>query len=206
MHLDDRSSKIILAVVTISLALAVGLIIPLASGARPGGTPLPWTPLPSRTPTPMSPTSTRVPVVPSLPQTPTPKPPTPTSTAKATATFTAVPVSPTVSPTRATPTPEATKTTPITTLPTRAATTPAQSAGAVLTLAQVNAGPLNLRAGPGADQLVLTTAAAGEVFTVTARTADDTWLEVCCVGGKPVWLSSSLVTITGTVTSLPIKP
>jgi uncharacterized protein YraI len=100
-------------------------------------------------------------------------------------------------PTRFEPTPQATQT---------ATAVISRMSDAPATLARINVGQLNLRAGPGADQLVLTTAAEGEVFTATARTADGAWLEVCCVGGRSVWLSAPLVTITGTVASLPVKP
>jgi len=46
----------------------------------------------------------------------------------------------------------------------------------------------------------------GEVYTATARTADSSWLQVCCIQGSPVWLSAQYVTITGTISALPIKP
>ena len=191
MHLDERSSTIVLAVVTISLALAVGLAIPLASGTRPGGTPPPWTPLPSWTPTAtMTPLPTFIPA-PEL-KSPTPAPTHPAPTRAAIATPTMALASPSATPT-VQPTPTATA-------------TPGQAAAAGVVLAQVSAGPLNLRAGPASDQTVIATADIGEVFTATARTADEAWLEVCCVSDKPVWLSAPLVTITGTLTSLPIKP
>ena len=44
MRLGDRSSTILLAVITIILALVVGLVIPLAGGSTLGGKPEPWTP------------------------------------------------------------------------------------------------------------------------------------------------------------------
>ncbi len=73
-------------------------------------------------------------------------------------------------------------------------------------LVQIREGPLNLRAGPGRDQRVVAVGQAGATFTVTARTADNTWLQVCCVGTNRAWLFAEYAVITGTIASVPILP
>ena len=72
--------------------------------------------------------------------------------------------------------------------------------------AQVREGPLVLRAGPNQTQPALSSAQAGQAFTVTGRTADNAWLQVCCVNNEPAWLASQFVVVTGTLTTLPVKP
>ena len=95
MRLGDRSSTILLAVITIVLALAVGLIIPLAAGNSLGGRPQPWTPPPSPTPTSVPPTATALPNVGVKSTSPTATRVQPTATRTAVATL-AVTVAPTV--------------------------------------------------------------------------------------------------------------
>ncbi len=73
-------------------------------------------------------------------------------------------------------------------------------------MAQVVEGPLVLRAGPERNQPVLAIVDIGSTYTVTARTSDGAWLQVCCVKGSPAWLSSQFVAITGTLDILPVKP
>jgi uncharacterized protein YraI len=73
-------------------------------------------------------------------------------------------------------------------------------------VAQIVEGPLMLRAGPERSQPVLGIGDIGSTYTVTARTSDSTWLQVCCVKGSPAWLSAQFVAITGTIASLPVKP
>jgi uncharacterized protein YgiM (DUF1202 family) len=84
--------------------------------------------------------------------------------------------------------------------PTRAA--PSGSAP----IAQIKEGPLTLRTSPSREGGIVAMAQVGETYTATARTADSAWLQVCCVQGSPVWLSAQYVTITGTISTLPIKP
>jgi uncharacterized protein YgiM (DUF1202 family) len=84
--------------------------------------------------------------------------------------------------------------------PTRAA--PAGAAA----IAQIREGPLTLRASPNREGGIVAMAQVGETYTVTARTTDSSWLQVCCIQSSPVWLSAQYVTITGTISTLPIKP
>jgi uncharacterized protein YgiM (DUF1202 family) len=65
---------------------------------------------------------------------------------------------------------------------------------------------LVLRAGPNQAQPALSSAQAGQAFTVTGRSADNAWLQVCCVNNEPAWLASQFVVVTGTLTTVPVKP
>ncbi len=191
MRLGDRSSTILLAVITIVLALAVGLIIPLAAGNSLGGRPQPWTPPPSPTPTSVPPTATALPNVGVKSTSPTATRVQPTATRAAVATL-AVTVAPTV--------------TVALTTSTVISPTATLTPGAAAPRAQVREGPLVLRAGPNQTQPALSSAQAGQAFTVTGRTADNAWLQVCCVNNEPAWLASQFVVVTGTLTTLPVKP
>jgi len=187
MRLGDRSSTILLTVITIILALAVGLIIPLAAGNSLGGRPQPWTPPPSPTPTSVPPTATAR----------------PNAGAKSTSP-TATRVQPTASrSTVATPAAAGAPTSAAVISPTVTLSPPAAAAAP---RAQVREGPLVLRAGPNQTQPAISSAQVGQAFTVTGRTADNAWLQVCCVNNEPAWLASRFVLITGTLTTLPVKP
>jgi len=187
MRSGDRSSTILLAVITIVLALAVGLIIPLAAGNSLGGRPQPWTPPPSPTATNVLPTATALPNAGAKSTSPTATRVQSTATRSTVATPTA-----TVAPT------SAAVISPTVTL------TP--SAAAAAPRAQIREGPLVLRAGPNQGQPALSSAQVGQAFTVIGRTADNAWLQVCCVNNEPAWLASQFVLITGTLTTLPVKP
>jgi uncharacterized protein YraI len=199
MRLDQRSSVVVLTIVVVGLAFGAGLMIPLASGGPKGSAAPPgWTPPPTASAT-VRPTLTRRPTIPTLAaatatatRQPTPTRPTATSTSRPTPTLAPATATPTVAPTAA---PTA-----------RATATAAPTAAAGAAIAQVREGPLSLRTGPGRDQPLLAVAQIGETFTVTGRTADNLWLQVCCVRTNPAWAFAEYLTITGTLTSLPIKP
>lgn len=72
------------------------------------------------------------------------------------------------------------------------------------TLAQVPSGPVNLRSGPGSAYPVLGLAPAGGIYPVMARSADGEWWQVCCVGSAPAWVASSVISVTGSIETLPI--
>jgi uncharacterized protein YgiM (DUF1202 family) len=65
---------------------------------------------------------------------------------------------------------------------------------------------LNLRGGPGQGFGVVGLARAGETYTVTSRSEDGAWLQICCVNQAPAWLASGMITVTSTIDSLPIAP
>jgi uncharacterized protein YgiM (DUF1202 family) len=70
--------------------------------------------------------------------------------------------------------------------------------------AEVAAGRANLRSGPGQGFGVVGIARTGDTYTVTARSGDGSWLQICCVNRTPAWLATGLVTFTGTIEGLPI--
>jgi len=197
MRLGDRSSTILLTVITLVLALAVGLVIPLFSGSTPGGRSQPWTPPPSPTPTDVLPTATALPIAGAK----SPSPTAPRAQSTATRSTSATPSAPL----------PATVASTVTVAPTSAAVisptaTLTTSAAAPAPRAEVREGPLVLRSGPSQGRSVISIAPVGETFTVTGRTADNTWLQVCCVNNEPAWLASQFVGVTGTITTLPVKP
>jgi uncharacterized protein YgiM (DUF1202 family) len=225
MRIGDRSSTFLLTVITLILALAIGAVIPLASGSSPGGRPQPWTPPPSPTETDPPATATQfsasqakltAPAAPRLTATTTRATGTLTPTLRATGTLT-----PTLRATGTlTPTLRATGTLTPTLRATATLTATAVRAGAVLSptvaltprtaapapRAQVREGPLSLRTGPSQVQPAVGVAQVGQTYTVTARTADNAWLQVCCVNNEPAWLAAQFVAITGTIATLPVKP
>jgi uncharacterized protein YraI len=58
---------------------------------------------------------------------------------------------------------------------------------------------VNLRAGPGTNYPVVGAAKAGDQYNITGRDQDASWLEVCCVNDKAVWIAKSVVTVSGDV-------
>jgi len=56
---------------------------------------------------------------------------------------------------------------------------------------------LNVRAGPGADFAIITTAKQGQSFELVGRNPDNAWLRVCCFDNMPGWVSAALVDVTG---------
>jgi WD40 repeat protein len=63
---------------------------------------------------------------------------------------------------------------------------------------------MNVRAGPGTEYALAGTAEANQPLQIVGRNADATWLQVCCVAGKQVWVSASLVTVQGDTARVPV--
>lgn len=63
---------------------------------------------------------------------------------------------------------------------------------------------VNFRSGPGTNYAAAGTAAVGKQYQVTGRNKDGTWLEICCVNGKAAWVFRSLVTLNGSISSIPL--
>ncbi len=200
MPRDEQRTNLILIAGALILALLVGLVIPLASGSQPGQKAQPWTPpVVSSTPTRRLPTPSATLPAPTQTPTNTPKPtntveikPTPPPTVAATPST--VPASPTAAPTR-----------PPTTLPASPAPSPTAAAAAA-PIATVRQGPLIARPSPSKDTPIFALVQVGDTFTVTARTADSVWLQVCCVKDAAVWLAAEFVDVNGDVTGLPVSP
>jgi uncharacterized protein YraI len=56
---------------------------------------------------------------------------------------------------------------------------------------------VNFRAGPGTVFPVVGTAKPGQTYPILGRNTDGTWLQVCCVDGKPIWVAATVVKIAG---------
>jgi Tol biopolymer transport system component len=62
----------------------------------------------------------------------------------------------------------------------------------------------NVRAGPGTSFQVVATVKQGDKLNLTGRTSDSAWLQACCYKNAPAWISASLVTPSGKVSTLPV--
>lgn len=65
---------------------------------------------------------------------------------------------------------------------------------------------VNVRAGPGAQYPVVAVLPAGTRLSLTGRSADSSWLFVCCVNGQSVWLAQFLIQPEASIDELPIQP
>lgn len=63
--------------------------------------------------------------------------------------------------------------------------------------ATVKGASLNVRSGPGTNYAVVTTAKKGASFDVKGKTADGTWLQICCFKNQNAWAATSLLTVKG---------
>jgi hypothetical protein len=204
----ERPTTLIVIVITLVLAALIGLAVPFGSGNRPGGAHVAWTP--------PTPTLTAAPLPPAT-ATETPAP-TQTGAAARTSSRTvalqqltatsALDLTPSPSPTDSSqpeateaPRPPATRQ-----APAAATTTPPPASPVASSRAEIAVELANLRSGPGQGFRVVGLAKTRETFTVTARSGDGFWLQICCVNQAPAWLATGLVTITGTIEGLPIAP
>jgi hypothetical protein len=197
MRPGERLNNFLLVCVTVGLAVAAGLLVPLFGGSRPGTTMIAWTPPPAsptvqRTPTRVRTATpalaarkaTAAPTATTAAASPTPRPASPTATASLTAT-----ASPTA---LALPTATAVPADTVTVTP--AAPTAATPAAP---LARIVADPANLRSGPGRTFPVIAVAQIDEVFTIIGRSDDGAWWQLCCVQDQPVWVAAELVEVSG---------
>jgi len=202
MRNAERPSTLIVIVVTLALAGLIGLAVPLGSGSKPGRSLVAWT----------SPTPT-IPVT-SVPAATATEPMTALATRVATRSpsMTSTPLQPTAAvPSELTPPPTPTAQavqapSPTTTRRAPAVATPPAGSSGSLVQAAVAVDLLNLRGGPGQGFGVLGLARAGQAFTVTARSEDGAWLQICCLHQAPVWIATGMVTVTGAIDSLPLQP
>ena len=193
MRVGDRSTNLILGIVTLVLSALVGLVIPLASGGGGSTDTLAWTPPPA---TATHAATARLPS-PTAISVPTQAPPTPTPTRTAQPTTTTAPTLavatalPAVTPTELAPTP--TLRAPV--------EAPAGEEGPFIL---IKADQLNLRTGPSADFPVRGLALQGDTFAVVGRNPDSSWLLVCCFDGAQVWLAAEFGALTGSLEAVPV--
>lgn len=207
MHNRSTAMWLSLAVVVISALLAGFGIAWMGGGLLGRSETSPYTPPPTRTATATARTAALVSTRPATQQpavavTPLPsRPVTATAAPAATSTATAATASTSLPATAA-----ATTVVPVATLRPSPTTAPAAQASpaAGQAVGQFPAGPVNLRSGPGPAFPVLGLAPEGGTYAVTARSADGEWWQVCCVGGVPAWAASSVISVTGSIETLPV--
>ncbi|MFN8440370.1 MAG: SH3 domain-containing protein [Caldilineaceae bacterium] len=64
----------------------------------------------------------------------------------------------------------------------------------------------NLRSEPSIDALMVGVANQGQQFTITGKSPNLEWIEVCCVNGSKAWIASQLGVIYGSLEQTPIRP
>lgn len=64
----------------------------------------------------------------------------------------------------------------------------------------------NLRSEPTTEASVLLVANQGQQFTITGKSPNLEWIEVCCVNGSKAWIASQLGVIYGSLEQAPIRP
>jgi len=63
--------------------------------------------------------------------------------------------------------------------------------------ARVTNDSVNLRSGPGTGYPITGQARQGDALPISARSADGTWWQVCCVNGQSAWVSAQVVAAEG---------
>jgi hypothetical protein len=142
-----------------------------------------------------------------LPPTPTPSP-TAAATEAASPTPTSTPVPTLAATATLTTTPEAVLTWPSWDLAPQGAEeqaipaptpTPETVGTAVITSQQAN-----IRGGPGLAFDIVSTASQEDQLNVIGRDEESTWWQVCCVDGRPAWVSDSIVRFEGDPEAVPV--
>ena len=85
-----------------------------------------------------------------------------------------------------------------------AAEAAAPAAAAPSVLAVVNDDLINIRGGPGQQYPPLRLGMRGDQFTITGRSADDEWWQICCVEERSAWISQSYIDADGPVDGVPV--
>lgn len=71
-------------------------------------------------------------------------------------------------------------------------------------LAVVNDDLINIRRGPGLDYAPLRLGMRGDQFTITGRSADNLWWQICCIEERSGWISQTYIDVDGPVDSVPV--
>jgi hypothetical protein len=77
---------------------------------------------------------------------------------------------------------------------------------AVTPIAVINSDTLNGRRGPGTDYERIGQATRGTELLILGKTADGTWLQVCCMANQPVWVAVEMVTVQVPLDALVVLP
>lgn len=81
---------------------------------------------------------------------------------------------------------------------------PEDPAGGETALAVVNDDLINIRRGPGLQYPPLRLGMRGDQFTITGRSADNLWWQVCCVEERQAWISQTYIDADGPVDAVPV--
>lgn len=71
-------------------------------------------------------------------------------------------------------------------------------------LAIVNDDLINIRRGPGLEHAPLRLGMRGDQFTITGRSADNLWWQICCIEERSGWISQTYVDVDGPVDSVSV--
>jgi len=63
---------------------------------------------------------------------------------------------------------------------------------------------INIRRGPGLQYSVLKLGMRGDQYTLTGRSADDTWWQICCIEELPGWITQQYVDTDGSVDAIAV--
>lgn len=81
---------------------------------------------------------------------------------------------------------------------------PAVVAPIQVALGVINTELVNSRGGPDTTFNVVTILGAGESFDITGKSADGSWLRLCCMNQQEAWVKADFVTVSGSLDALPV--
>lgn len=68
----------------------------------------------------------------------------------------------------------------------------------------VQSGLVGLRTGPGVDYPLVAQLGPELPITVVGRNEPNTWLQICCVSGAPVWIATNSVALVNSIAEVPV--
>jgi hypothetical protein len=71
-------------------------------------------------------------------------------------------------------------------------------------LAVLNDDLIYIRRGPGTEYDPLQLGMRGDQFTITGRSADNLWWQICCIEEQPGWISQTYIDADGPVDNVPV--
>lgn len=71
-------------------------------------------------------------------------------------------------------------------------------------LGVVNDDLINIRRGPGLQYPPIKLGMRGDEFTITGRSEDNLWWQICCIEELPAWISQTYVDTDGPVDAIPV--
>lgn len=71
-------------------------------------------------------------------------------------------------------------------------------------LVVISGATVNLRLGPGTNYPVVGRGESGRRYTITGRSPDNSWWQICCINGKDAWVAAAVVGVMGPVEGVPV--